>query len=304
MHYFNYKNIIRCALYGRADHKQASAAIERDLWPGPEITYYYDHQEIARRAINSEMLISFLRTGIEALKSGEKKDEELLEDFNTDLTNPSEIRQMMIRLAEGFILLCEDAPNSFEANFIKVGSESMDTEIPLVLCVWKDNAKSEYFMRMRSFGWRVIQLLAKMHGWVPQGTKAPNSSIWFEELAELSPSIKEWVGGYDWRVWQEASKNPEWSKSYAWNSWEEVCAEDAHNLAHALYAAIHDITRGLRHVDLFEAHECDENLVNCVAEDNGHQMPRVTDAAEFRRQTVQLLERFIEFCDGAAFLIG
>jgi hypothetical protein len=58
------------------------------------------------------------------------------------------------------------------------------------------------------------------------------------------------------------------------------------------------------HQDFIEAHECDENLVNCIEADNRGLMPRVPDAAEFRRETIDLLERFIKFCEKGSFFIS
>jgi ABC-type glycerol-3-phosphate transport system substrate-binding protein len=248
--------------------------------------------------------VTSLRAGIDVLKTG-KKDEELLERFYTYLTSPSEIRQEIIQLGEVFLETCKDAPNSLEVNYIRVGSESMEDEISLALCIWNENTNSQYLMRTRSFGWRVIQLLATLHGWVPQGTKAPDSSIWFKKLTKLSPkSGKKRLERYDWRIWQEVSTNPEWSGSYNWRMWQQIGAEDAHNFADALRAAIDDITKWIRDPDIIELYFSDEDLVKRIEVANGILTPRIPDAAEFRRQTIELCERFIGFCDGAPFLIS
>lgn len=284
--YFDFENILECSSYGCRDCKQAAAVRESTSWNWPS-TYYLDGHHQQKLLINTENLVSFLRSGIEVLKTG-KKNKELPKRFYTKLKNPSKIRQEIIQLADDFIQVCEGAANSLEVNYIRVGSESMDREIPLALCVWNENTKSEYFMRIRSFGWRVIELLATSNGWVPQGTKAPDSSIWFKKLAKLSlESGKKWDGNYYWKGF-----------------WQTVCKEDAQNLAHALRQAIEDITSGLRNQDLIEARKCDEDLVERIKVEEGTSAPIIRDAAEFRRETIELCEHFISFCNGAPFLIS
>lgn len=192
---------------------------------------------------------------------------------------PAEFKDKIIELSEHLIKLCKDSPQ-----FIEMFLVSINCCIHVVF-VWKEHTTDHGLMRINELGWRVIQLLAKCYGWVPQATKAPDPSIWSKELTEHSRKPGEnSYGDYDSRNWQEVS------------------ADDAFNMAHALREAIEVIMKGQRNRDLIESYACDQDLLSSVYDVTDGIY--IADAAEFRRNTVELLEKFIEFCDGAPFLIG
>jgi hypothetical protein len=222
-----------------------------------------------------------LLAGIDDISAG-NRDVKLLrhlyiQRYGASSYSPTKAWKYVIKLSKAFIKFYQDTPYAVNAMFTKrrYGNERFYVdEMGFYMC--KDGSPPQGIMNIDYFGWWIIQSLAKSHGWVPHGI--------LEQVSHLD--------GYgDFGTFDS-------------NNWEEVSVEDAQCIACVLHMAIEDITIGLRDEDLMKAYECDEKLLKLFWSKELRIGEGFPDAAEFRKATIKLLERFIEFCERAPFRVG
>jgi hypothetical protein len=133
-------------------------------------------------------------------------------------------------------------------------------------------------MTVNELGWAMIRTVAEFHEWEPMGTRVPDPAIWPEKFTEHAPkSPKDWGGHYDS------------------NDFQEVTGEDSFNMTKALMAGAEAIKNGDHDSDLL-----DLLLPQGIRE----YVDYIPTLAELKKDIVELIESFIQFSKGAAFLIG
>jgi hypothetical protein len=142
-----------------------------------------------------------------------------------------------------------------------------------------DICTPESAMQLSNLEWAMLRTFAEANGWTPQGTRAPDPSIWPKKFIKQGPKA-----GQRW----DAS-------DYTAAEFQEVSSEDASNMADALRAGIEAIKNGERDPDLMEMFFPEE-----VREVFGEIPP----PEEVRDFITKLSERFIYLCEGGPFLIG
>jgi hypothetical protein len=141
-----------------------------------------------------------------------------------------------------------------------------------------DICSPEDSMPLSNFEWAMLRTFAEANGWTPQGTRAPDPSIWPKKFIKQAPKPGQ-----------------RWDGDYTAAEFQEVSSEDASNMADALRAGIEAIKNGERDSDLMEMF---------FPEEVREVFREIPAAEEVRDFITKLSERFIYLCEGGPFLIG
>jgi len=135
--------------------------------------------------------------------------------------------------------------------------------------------------------WRNALELARMHGWEPMGTVAPN-------ISRMFTTEQEEKLGAEGIARKQAEFEAKWERyNYFSNSGQNVSEEDAHNLADAVEKALEDIPR----------HRAREGgagwLPQPIEKNPKANLVEYFSGSEGREH----LEKFVTFCRAGAFCI-
>lgn len=136
----------------------------------------------------------------------------------------------------------------------------------------------EGVLTLDNFEWAMLRTFGEANGWIPQGTRAPDPSIWPEEFLKRAP-----------KPWQK------WNGRYDCSEFQEVSSEDASNMADALRAGIESIKDGKHDSDLMGLF---------FPEEIKEFFEEIPPSDVVRHHIIRLCEEFFEICEGGPFLIG
>ncbi|MGA2224167.1 MAG: hypothetical protein ABSH41_06990 [Syntrophobacteraceae bacterium] len=212
-----------------------------------------------------------LKDGTEDIKTG-KRDKELFECLYPTTTfriTPvsSMIRKQIIKLSKEFIKLYQDGYIADGFSLDLYSDNMIDRVDRIGFSIWKKGSPHQGFLKIESYGWPIIRSLARAYGWFDNDIFGESES--YHDNCELSYSQYQ----------------------------SEVSAENVRDLVQALREAIEDIMTGQRNHDIIESHECDQYLLELIWSDRLRNGKSVPEAAEFRKTTIALLQRFVKLCE-------